>query len=174
MARHTLAERMRRLEIQKNRLQLAENKIKADERRARTRRLIEAGGLIEKAGLLDLEPNALYGALLSLTDAASNPEQVTKWTALGGRAFDREAKERDAGKEPLVMTMPASQPADVTAALRAAGFRWNKVMQHWEGLARYDEAEVLAGEYGGTLRRMRPDASTAVETNGAATPVAAE
>jgi hypothetical protein len=173
MARNTLAERMRRLEMQKNRLQLAESKIKADERKARTRRLIEAGGLIEKAGLIELEPNALYGALLSLKDGAADQERVAKWAKLGGQAFDREAKERDAGKEPLVLAMPGSQPADVTAALRAAGFRWNKVMQHWEGLARYDDAEALADRHGGTLRRLRSDV-TAAATGGTVTPAAAE
>jgi hypothetical protein len=66
---HSLAERLRAHEQQKARLAEQEAKLKDDERKARTRRLIQAGGLIEKAGLLELEPNALYGALLSLRDA---------------------------------------------------------------------------------------------------------
>ena len=49
-----------------------QNQVEA-ERKARTRRLIEAGGIIDKAGLLELDPNALYGALLGLAvgDAAA-------------------------------------------------------------------------------------------------------
>ena len=39
--------------------------LKEAERKARTRRLIEAGGIVEKAGLLALDANALYGLLLS-------------------------------------------------------------------------------------------------------------
>ncbi len=71
MAR-SLAERLRAHEQQKARLAEQEAKLKADERKARTRQLIQAGGLIDKAGLLGfLEPNALYGALLSLRDSAS-------------------------------------------------------------------------------------------------------
>lgn len=159
MARTTLAERMARLEAQKNRLQLAENKIKTEERKQRTRRLIEAGGLVEKAGLLGLEPNALFGALLSLTEAAADKKHLAKWEAEGGRAFAREAKARDEGKEPLVLALSGSQPAPVTAALRAAGFRWSKVMQHWEGLARYEDAKALADQHGGTLRRLTPPAT---------------
>jgi DNA invertase Pin-like site-specific DNA recombinase len=57
MAR-SLAERLRAHEQQKARLAEQEAKLKDDERKARTRRLIQAGGLIEKAGLLELEPNA--------------------------------------------------------------------------------------------------------------------
>lgn len=159
MARTTLAERMARLEAQKNRLQLAENKIKTEERKQRTRRLIEAGGLIEKAGLLALEPNALLGALLSLKDAAAKETQVAKWAAEGGRAFAREAKARDEGKEPLVIALAGSQPAPVTTALRSAGFRWSKVMKHWEGLARYEDAKALADQHGGTVRRLTPPAT---------------
>jgi hypothetical protein len=67
----SLAERMRAHEQQKARLAEQEAKLKDAERRARTRRLIEAGGLIDKAGLLDLDANALYGALLSLRDGAN-------------------------------------------------------------------------------------------------------
>jgi hypothetical protein len=153
MAR-SLAERLRAHEQQKARLAEQEAKLKHAERKVRTRRLIEAGGLIEKAGLLELEPNALYGALLSLREGADNKDQVSKWTALGGRAFAREARQRDEGKEAIVLTLPTSLGKEITAPLRAAGFRFNKVLQHWEGLARYDEAEKLAKAHGGSARRV--------------------
>jgi len=54
----------------------------------------------------------------------------------------------------IVLTFPAALDRDVTTALRAAGFRFNKVLQHWEGLARPDEAETLAAVHDGTLRRV--------------------
>ena len=126
MAR-SLAERLRAHEQQKARLAEEAAKLKDAERRARTRRLIEAGGLIEKVGLLSLDSNALYGALLSLRDGADDKSQIDKWSALGGRAFAREARQRDEGKEPIVLTFPGALDRDVTTALRAAGFRFNKV-----------------------------------------------
>jgi hypothetical protein len=131
MAR-ALAERLHAHEQQKARLAEQEAKLKDAERRARTRRLIEAGGLIEKVGLLDLDTNALYGALLSLRDgdSASDRDQVSKWAALGGCAFAREARLHDAGKEPIIVTFPAPLAREATNALRAAGFRCSKVMQH--------------------------------------------
>ena len=153
MAR-SLAERLHAHEQQKARLAEQEAKLKGAERKARTRRLIEVGGLIDKAGLLELEPNALYGALLSLRDGVGDKDQITKWTALGGRAFARDARLRDEGKEAVVLTFPTALGKDVTAALRQAGFRFSKVMQHWEGLARFDEAERLATAHGGTTRRV--------------------
>src|SRR3954454_12529846 len=103
----TLAERLRAHEQSKARLVEQEAKLRDAERRARTRRLIEAGGLIDKAGLLDLDANALYGALLSLRDGADDRAQVESWTAAGGRAFAREARLRDEGKQPLIVTFPA-------------------------------------------------------------------
>lgn len=154
MARTSLAERQARLAQQRARLELEASRLKDAERKARTRQLIEAGGLLEKAGLLTLEPNALYGALLSLQGGCADGEQVKSWAALGGRALDREAKARDAGKEPLVLTLAAAQPLAVTSRLRKAGFRWSKVLQHWEGLAAYQEAQALAKELGGELRRV--------------------
>ena len=86
--------------------------------------------------------------------APADKDQISKWTALGGRAFAHEARLRDAGKEAVVLTFPAALAKDITAALRQAGFRFSKVMQHWEGLARFDEAESLATAHGGTARRV--------------------
>jgi hypothetical protein len=147
-------------EQQKAKLAEQEARLKDAERRARTRRLIETGGLVEKAGLLELDSNALYGALLSLRDGANDKKQISQWAALGGRAFAREARLRDEGKEAVLLTFPGPLARDVTSVLRQAGFRFSKVMQHWEGLARFDEAETLANEHGGVARRvaMAPDA----------------
>ena len=83
-------------------------------------------------------------------------KQVEQWTALGGRTFAREARARDEGKEPVVLTFPNALPKEATAPLRAAGFRFNKVLQHWEGMTRFDEAEHLAATHGGTARRVTP------------------
>jgi hypothetical protein len=166
MAR-SLAERLQAHEQQKARLAEQEAKLRTAERKVRTRQLIEAGGLIEKTGLLDLDSNALYGALLTLRDGATDKIQVDKWSALGGRAFAREARQRDEGKEPIVLTFSAALDRDVTITLRTAGFRFNKVFQHWEGLARPDEAEALAKAHGGTLRRIAtppPSPGTTLQT----------
>jgi len=156
MARTTLAERMTRLEQQKNRIAETETRLKLEERKARTRRLIEAGGLIEKAGLIDLDPNALYGALLSLKPGLDEAGRIASWKAEGGRAFDLEVKAREEGKVPLIITLPGAQPLHATTRLRKVGFRFSKIMQHWEGLVRYEEAAELATELGGTVKRVGP------------------
>jgi conjugative transfer protein TraD len=153
MAR-SLAERLRAHEQQKARLAEQEARLKADERKARTRHLIQSGGLVDKAGLLELEPNALYGALLSLRERADDPEQVRQWATLGGRTFAREARLAEEGKEAIVLAFSAALGRDATTALRGIGFRFNKLLQHWEGLARFDEADSLATAHGGTARRV--------------------
>lgn len=167
MAR-SLAERLHAHEQQKARLAEQEAKLKDAGRKARTRRLIEAGGLVEKTGLLDLNANALYGALLSLRDSATDKKQVEQWTALGGRAFAREANARDEGREPIVLTFPAALAKETTATLRAAGFRFNKVLQHWEGLARVEDAQQLAKAHSGTARQIAASLPTSATLGTAA------
>ena len=92
MTTKTLADRRAALEQQKSKMAEKERKIVMDERKARTRHLIECGGLVAKAGLTDLPANALYGALLTLKDGAGNAMQVRRWAADGGAAFNREAR----------------------------------------------------------------------------------
>ena len=162
MAR-TLAERLRAHEQSKARLAEAEAKLKLDERKQRTRRLVETGALVEKTGLLELDSNALYGALLSLRDGAADKKQLEQWTTLGGRTFAREARARDEGKEAVLLSFPGPLGKDATGALRTAGFRYSKVMQHWEGLARFDDAAALAKTHAGSARRVAETIPRAAE-----------
>ena len=54
----------------------------------------------------------------------------------------------------MLLTFPAPLGKDATTTLRQAGFRYRKVMQHWEGLVRFDEAATLAQTHGGSARRV--------------------
>lgn len=73
------------------------------QRRERTRHLIELGGLVQKAGLVELTDDdraTLYGAMLELASRARDENAgdiVALWKRRGKRAFDMEA---GAGKEP--------------------------------------------------------------------------
>lgn len=66
-------------------------------RRERTRHLIELGGLVIKAGLVDLTDDdrpALYGAFLTVADRLRGDERVNAlavWKRKGKRAFEAEA-----------------------------------------------------------------------------------
>lgn len=73
------------------------------ERRERTRRLIELGGLVQKSGLVELtrdDRTMIYGALIGLVEATRAPgsEPIHQlWRRRGKRAFQAEANRR---KEP--------------------------------------------------------------------------
>ena len=66
------------------------------ERRQRTRHLIELGGLIVKAGVVDLTGDnraMIYGALLWMADKLQSDQGEyagSLWTAKGKQAFDGE------------------------------------------------------------------------------------
>ncbi len=70
-------------------------------RRERTRQLIELGGLVAKAGLVDLADDdraTLYGAFLTLADQLHGDNKASAlalWQRKGKRAF---AAEQDATK----------------------------------------------------------------------------
>ena len=70
------------------------------QRRERTHRLIELGGLVQKSGLADLVEDdraTLYGALLALAETLSPADRqatLALWRRRGQRAFaaEQEAK----------------------------------------------------------------------------------
>ncbi len=67
------------------------------QRRTRTRHLIELGGLVKKAGLVDLADDdraTIYGALLELVGRAQTEttcDMLAFWKRRGRRAFEAEA-----------------------------------------------------------------------------------
>ena len=71
------------------------------QRRERTRHLIELGGLVQKAGLVELTHDdraALYGALLDLADRLNADEGPTlreAWRRRGRRVFEAEARRQN-------------------------------------------------------------------------------
>lgn len=154
MARTSLAERMSRLEQQRAKLAEQEAKLRADERKQRTRRLVEAGTLIERAGLLDLEETALYGGLLSLAVDAGDRAKIAEWSKAGKSAL-YEATADGAAGEALTVTFPAPLPTPYATRLRGAGLRWNKFLEHWEGHANHDAVVELATEQSGIVTRVR-------------------
>lgn len=160
MARTSLAERMSRLEQQRAKLAEQEARLRADERKQRTRRLVEAGTLVERAGLLDLDETTLYGALLFLAGGTKDRAKVAEWIKAGKAALHRKTVDDSATKEPLTVTFPAALPTEFSTRLRGAGLRWNKVLRHWEGMADHDAIVALAAEQNGRVRRVQPAAAT--------------
>ena len=71
------------------------------ERRKRTRHLIELGGLVVKAGLVDLTDDdraALYGAFLAVAGKLQGDERANAlalWQRKGKRAFEAEQEARN-------------------------------------------------------------------------------
>lgn len=67
------------------------------QRRERTRHLIELGGLVQKAGLVDLvgdDRAALLGGLLELADrlrADDGSEVLEQWRRRGRRVFEADS-----------------------------------------------------------------------------------
>jgi hypothetical protein len=67
------------------------------QRRERTRHLIELGGLVQKAGLVELADDdraTIYGALLEVVGKAQNDDAgdtLALWKRRGKRAFDAES-----------------------------------------------------------------------------------
>jgi hypothetical protein len=76
-------------------------------RRVRTRHLIELGGLVQKAGLVDLADDdraTVLGAFLELADRlqgdehqeVSQADQLARWRRRGLRAFDADKEAEEA------------------------------------------------------------------------------
>ena len=133
-----------RLEQKKNRLIAEETRLKLKERKMRTRKLIELGGLIAKAELDHFDTSTLYGALLSLADAAKqNDNMIRVWTEAGKHTLRQE--------QSLVTSIIVKfneQPTEtLRKKIRLLGLRWNSFRGEWYGnISNLDELKSTIEE----------------------------
>ena len=119
-----------KLTQKRNRLAAEEIRINLKERKLRTRRLIEIGGLVVKAKLDHLPTNTLFGALLTNFESLAKDSNIQKqWTVLGKSVLDQEEK-----KQSAVILRLDSKPSDqIRVHLRSHGLKWNKLREEWYG-----------------------------------------
>lgn len=106
-----------------------------EERKERTRKLINMGGLIVKAELEVLPSNTLYGGLLTLRNQliGKNREEmyevIDQWTYLGKQQFEKEMRKGDC----VALRFNVIPPRDMLDKLKALGLKWNGLRKEWEG-----------------------------------------
>ncbi|KJV52722.1 conjugal transfer TraD family protein [Orientia tsutsugamushi str. Gilliam] len=125
------------LQQKKARLIIDEVNLKIKERKMRTRRLIEMGGLVAKANLDHLSANTLFGAIVSLKETLTqHPNVQDHWTTIGKDIFDKEQQNKAA-----VILKFASEPDENTKRhIRLHGLKWNSFRQEWCGHVKDIEA----------------------------------
>ena len=119
-----------RLEQKKNRLVLEEARLKINQRKMRTRHLIELGGLIVKAQLDHLPTNSLYGGLLSIAESLKTNQAIKEqWAKIGKDILDQQQK----NKQAVILKFATQPPRDIRNLIRAHSLKWNHLRQEWYG-----------------------------------------
>lgn len=119
-----------RLERLKRVIQQQDNLLKMQERKARTRQLIEWGGLVAKAGLSHFKASTLLGALLDIKEQVdNNPMMIDHWSKHGGAIFNLNQNNKTA----VVVSFIKTPESELILALRNAGMKWNNIRKEWQG-----------------------------------------
>ncbi|MES2214777.1 MAG: conjugal transfer protein TraD [Pseudomonadota bacterium] len=120
-----------KLQQKKNRLAAEELRLKLKEQKARTRQLIELGGLVVKAGIDVLPLDTLYGGLLSLSSSLETDGGIREtWAKLGKAKLE---KEKDQNTLVIVKFEVEPVERDIRDTLKIHGMRWNKFRSEWCG-----------------------------------------
>ena len=147
-----------KLEQKKNRIASEEIKLKLKERKMRTRRLIELGGLIAKANLDFLETNTLYGALISISNQLdANADIRHDWTKIGKATFEKE----EALTTAVILTFKQQPESELRKSIRALGLRWNRFRNEWYGeITNLDELKNLIKDTEHQLNNLSKNSSS--------------
>lgn len=141
-----LEEQKKRLQQKMNLLKEKEAKVKIAERKQRTRKLIELGGLIEKAELSDLTVTQLLGSLLQIKKEAQDGNKLRIWEKSGEQEFNKNKGSLE--NEKAITIKFKEEPAqEIRKKLRSFSMRWNSVRKEWEGVT---DVHIIQKELSGT------------------------
>lgn len=145
-----IEKRRKNIEQRKNKLKQLEVSLNAQERKKRTRRLIEIGGLAEKANIKDWSANTLLGAFLSIKESESNKKQMDAWAHKGGIAFSSEKIQ----KSPVIVKFETQPSEEVRASLKSLGLKWNALRKEWEGYTKVSELKTVLASHQATIQEL--------------------
>ncbi len=163
MAKLSVAERLERIAQRKLKDEQLEARLRLIQKKADSRSAAEMGRLAAKAGLGQLSPAALFGCFLQAVAQAGDAAQVAAWEELGATALS--PTDQTDRRVVAVAHFAAKPPADVVTALRQHGFRWNRILDQFEGRVIFAAAAAAAAvvtNAGGTITRVGGDQDTEV------------
>ena len=135
-----LDEAKQRIALRKTRLERDSKRVKELEQKARLRKKIEFGAMVETVGLLDFDPTVFLGALMEIKNGSSDNQRVKIWQELGAKTSENSDK---TDKKPVIVVPKAEISKDIREQLRALKLRWNSFRNEWEGYAIPDEIRSL-------------------------------
>jgi len=146
-----IEEKKKALALKKSRIEAQEKMLREKERKLRTRRLIELGGLVVKSNIEGLNNNALLGALLEIKDQMNEREAIERWKDKGDAAFEADRVENG---EALTVSFELEPPREAKSILRDLGLKWNRFRKEWQGYAQKERVEKELKEFSPTVESV--------------------
>ena len=122
------------LKAKRAELDRKEKLLKEKERKVQTKKLINHGSLIEKAGISELDPKALLGALLEISNKIEDKSQLENWSNIGNEFLEK--KDR---KTKLIVNFQKDLGSEEKALLKNMKFSWNQFRNEWYGYSTKQE-----------------------------------
>lgn len=152
MSKRNILERQQDIQKQKELILQKEKIVKESLRKDRARRLIEKGALLEKAGLLSLDNNTIYGILLEASDQLQDLNKINTWSKRGGDMFFKENKEKNLSA--IILQFKEQPKEEIRKSIRSLGLRWNAIRKEWHGFAPLNDIQQIASEHNATIIQL--------------------
>ncbi|MBI3211608.1 MAG: conjugal transfer protein TraD [Simkania negevensis] len=147
----SLEEEKKKVHVKKTRLEMREKLLREQERKLRTKHLIEVGALATKAGIGELDKETLFGAFLELKERAGKQTMVEKWKGEGRDLFEKEKEQKG---EQLIVSFEVEASQEVKERLKGMKFRWNPFRREWYGYGHKKEVEEALESFGAMVESV--------------------
>jgi hypothetical protein len=129
------------IEEKKKKLKAQEKAIKMKEKRAIRMKSSDFGNLIIKAGISHISKEALFGALLEISEKINNAKNISEWEEKSKRN-QKESQQ----KQQITISFKSPPNKEAKEILKQNGFKWNKFRGEYYGFGLKENlSEMLKG-----------------------------
>lgn len=133
----SVTEKLESLTNKKKQLDAKARKLQEVSRKEKTKSLIRLGSIVEKAGLLDLDQNALLGALIEIAEKSSDKSNINSWKRIAESQISS-VKDRVA----IIMSVEDCDLNTSKDISKKHKLKWNSFRKEWYGYADIDQLKV--------------------------------
>jgi hypothetical protein len=145
-----IEKKVEKLEAAKNRLRAKELELRLQEKKDKDRKIFQVGKLAYKANLTGMDTEALFGALLEISEKINNPESLKKWRERAASVTDNVKEKGDS----IAISFESTPSSDAKNKLKELGLRYNKFRNEWNGYVSKEEAKTALEKFGAIVNTV--------------------
>jgi len=145
-----LENQRKKIEESKAKLKSQEKLLNLKKRQEENKDLYRVGKLAKKASLLEMDSEALLGALTEIFERSSDENQIAKWKEIADSVSGKSTEENDS----IIVSFEGEPSKEAKVEIKKLGLKWNRFRKEWYGYSRLENVKEALSNFGAKVESV--------------------